>query len=202
MNSRSPSARSETNASAVRACPVKRKGPMSTPPSARVCARNRPNGSSPTLPMKALLTPSRASPTATLAGAPPGAFLNAGASIRLVPVTVGTKSISSSPRQTTSGIMHRLAATAWRAGARRSMAQPGLLRAERHPAGRDRDRSRRRLAPGIDRDDATPSRAWESGPRGDRLGRIRTIALPRLTAGIGSWRRLDFALPGASAECG
>jgi hypothetical protein len=37
-----------------------------------------------------------------LAGAPPGAFLNAGASINETPDTVGTKSISNSPKQTTS----------------------------------------------------------------------------------------------------
>lgn len=41
-------------------------------------------------------------PTATLAGAPPGAFLNAGASAKESPLIVGTKSISISPKQTTS----------------------------------------------------------------------------------------------------
>lgn len=40
-------------------------------------------------------------PTATFAGAPPGAFLNAGASARDSPLVVGTKSISISPKQTT-----------------------------------------------------------------------------------------------------
>lgn len=42
-------------------------------------------------------------PTATLAGAPPGAFLNAGASAKERPLVVGTKSISISPKQTTCG---------------------------------------------------------------------------------------------------
>src|SRR3712207_1358631 len=56
------------------------------------------------MPMNALATPSRASPTATLAAAPPGAFWNAGASIKPVPVTVGTKSIKRSPTQTTSAM--------------------------------------------------------------------------------------------------
>lgn len=41
-------------------------------------------------------------PTATLAGAPPGAFLNAGASANESPLVVGTKSISISPKQITS----------------------------------------------------------------------------------------------------
>jgi hypothetical protein len=40
-------------------------------------------------------------PTATLAGAPPAAFLNAGASANESPLVVGTKSISISPKQTT-----------------------------------------------------------------------------------------------------
>lgn len=42
-------------------------------------------------------------PTATLAGAPPGAFLNAVDSANESPLTVGTKSISNSPKQTTCG---------------------------------------------------------------------------------------------------
>jgi hypothetical protein len=54
-----------------------------------------------TLPTKAALPPSLAMPTATLAGAPPGAFLNAGASANDTPPTVGTKSINISPKQTT-----------------------------------------------------------------------------------------------------
>ena len=66
-----------------------------------VSARKWPNGSSPTMPQKALATPSRARPTATLAAAPPGAFWKAGASTRPVPVAVGTKSINRSPTQTT-----------------------------------------------------------------------------------------------------
>lgn len=55
-----------------------------------------------TFPMKADEPPRRAIPTATLAGAPPGAFLNAGASASESPLVVGTKSISISPKQTTS----------------------------------------------------------------------------------------------------
>ena len=55
-----------------------------------------------TFPIKADEPPSRAIPTATLAGAPPGAFLNAGASANETPLTVGTKSINNSPKQTTS----------------------------------------------------------------------------------------------------
>ena len=47
--------------------------------------------------------PRRAIPTATLAGAPPGAFLKAGASANATPLTVGTKSISNSPKHTTCG---------------------------------------------------------------------------------------------------
>lgn len=56
-----------------------------------------------TFPIKADEPPRRAMPTATLAGAPPGAFLNAGASANEIPLTVGTKSISISPKQTTRG---------------------------------------------------------------------------------------------------
>lgn len=55
-----------------------------------------------TFPTKAEEPPSRAIPTATLAGAPPGAFLKAGASDSDNPLTVGTKSISISPKHTTS----------------------------------------------------------------------------------------------------
>jgi hypothetical protein len=54
-----------------------------------------------TFPINADEPPSRAIPTATLAGAPPGAFLNAGASDNESPLMVGTKSISISPKQTT-----------------------------------------------------------------------------------------------------
>ena len=57
-----------------------------------------------TLPTKAALPPSLAIPTATLAGAPPGAFLNAGASASESPPTVGTKSISNSPKHTTNSL--------------------------------------------------------------------------------------------------
>lgn len=55
-----------------------------------------------TLPIKAEEPPNLAIPTATLAGAPPGAFLKAAASASEVPLTVGTKSINISPKQTTS----------------------------------------------------------------------------------------------------
>lgn len=56
-----------------------------------------------TFPMKAEDPPRRAMPTATLAGAPPGAFLKAGDSASESPLIVGTKSISISPKQTTRG---------------------------------------------------------------------------------------------------
>ena len=58
-----------------------------------------------TLPMKADEPPSLEIPTATLAGAPPGAFLKAGASASDTPPTVGTKSINISPKQTTSDLV-------------------------------------------------------------------------------------------------
>lgn len=54
-----------------------------------------------TLPIKADEPPNLDIPTATLAGAPPGAFLNAGASASDTPPTVGTKSINISPKHTT-----------------------------------------------------------------------------------------------------
>ena len=54
-----------------------------------------------TFPTKAEEPPSLETPTATFAGAPPGAFLKAGASASETPPTVGTKSISISPKQTT-----------------------------------------------------------------------------------------------------
>ena len=57
-----------------------------------------------TLPTKADDPPSLDIPTATLAGAPPGAFLKAGASASDTPPTVGTKSIKISPKQTTSAL--------------------------------------------------------------------------------------------------
>ena len=55
-----------------------------------------------TLPIKADEPPSFDMPTATLAGAPPGAFLKVDASASETPPTVGTKSINISPKQTTS----------------------------------------------------------------------------------------------------
>ena len=55
--------------------------------------------------MKADELPSLEIPTATLAGAPPGAFLKAGASASDTPPTVGTKSINISPKQTTSDLV-------------------------------------------------------------------------------------------------
>lgn len=55
-----------------------------------------------TFPMKADEPPNLDMPTATLAGAPPGAFMKAGASANETPPTVGTKSINISPKQTTS----------------------------------------------------------------------------------------------------
>lgn len=51
--------------------------------------------------MKAEEPPSLETPTATLAGAPPGAFSKAGASARETPETVGTKSINISPKEIT-----------------------------------------------------------------------------------------------------
>lgn len=55
-----------------------------------------------TLPTKAEEPPSLDTQTATLAGAPPGAFLKAGASASETPATVGTKSINISPKEITS----------------------------------------------------------------------------------------------------
>lgn len=54
-----------------------------------------------TFPMNAEDPPKREIPTATLAGAPPAAFLNAGDSASETPFIVGTKSISISPKHTT-----------------------------------------------------------------------------------------------------
>ena len=58
-----------------------------------------------TLPIKADEPPNFDMPTATLAGAPPAAFLKAGASASETPPTVGTKSINISPKQTTSELL-------------------------------------------------------------------------------------------------
>lgn len=51
--------------------------------------------------MKADEPPNLDMPTATLAGAPPAAFLKATASARETPEATGTKSMISSPKQTT-----------------------------------------------------------------------------------------------------
>jgi len=58
-----------------------------------------------TLPIKADEPPNLDIPTATLAGAPPGDFLKAGASASDTPPTVGTKSINISPNETTSELV-------------------------------------------------------------------------------------------------
>lgn len=65
-----------------------------------------------TLPIKAAEPPSLEIPTATLAGAPPGAFLKAGASASETPATVGTKSISISPKQTTIDLLSFISGSA------------------------------------------------------------------------------------------
>lgn len=57
------------------------------------------------MPIKADEPPNLDMPTATLAGAPPGAFLKAGASASETPDIVGTKSINISPKQTTSELL-------------------------------------------------------------------------------------------------
>ncbi|KAI4338843.1 hypothetical protein MLD38_023851 [Melastoma candidum] len=59
-----------------------------------------PNSSSPSFPTKAALPPILVTAMATLAGAPPGALRNPGASARETPDTVGTKSMSISPKLT------------------------------------------------------------------------------------------------------
>lgn len=55
-----------------------------------------------TLPIKAAEPPNLDIPTATLAGAPPAAFLKPSASARETPAVIGTKSINISPKQTIS----------------------------------------------------------------------------------------------------
>lgn len=55
--------------------------------------------------MKAELPPSLAMAQATLAGAPPGALMKAGASANDTPDAVGTKSISISPNEITNEAM-------------------------------------------------------------------------------------------------
>ena len=100
MNSRSPSARRVTKASAVRAPWSKVMPSARTPFSLRIPASMWPNSSSPSLPTKAALPPSRDTAMATLAGAPPGALRKPGASARDTPETVGTKSMSISPKLT------------------------------------------------------------------------------------------------------
>lgn len=69
----------------------------------RTACKSNQQISNDTFPIKADEPPRRAMPTATLAGAPPGAFLNAGASANESPLIVGTKSISISPKHTISG---------------------------------------------------------------------------------------------------
>ncbi|KAL0918868.1 hypothetical protein M5K25_010912 [Dendrobium thyrsiflorum] len=101
MNSRSPSSRRVTKASAVRA-PASKVTPLSqTPFSTRIAASMRPNSSSPSFPIKAARPPMRDMAIATFAGAPPAALMNPGASASDTPETVGTKSISISPKLTT-----------------------------------------------------------------------------------------------------
>ena len=100
MNSRSPSARRVTNASAVRA-PLSKLIPSSTTPfSLRIPASMWPNSSSPSFPTNAAFPPSLETAIATLAGAPPGALRNPGASASDTPDAVGTKSMSISPNET------------------------------------------------------------------------------------------------------
>ena len=77
----------------------------STEFSAIVALRNSPKGSSPILPTNPDDTPRRARPTATLAGAPPGAPTRGGQLDRLKSLAVDTKSMRSSPMQTAFGML-------------------------------------------------------------------------------------------------
>lgn len=108
MNSRSPSDLRVTNANAVLACLSNLIPVLSTLFSLRMLANMWPNSSSPTLPRKPADPPNFDTQTATFAGAPPGAFLNPGASASETPETVGTKSIKSSPKHTTCGFFFLL----------------------------------------------------------------------------------------------
>ncbi len=69
--SRSPDWERVTKASIVRACLENETARVSTPNPDSAAASPRPKGSSPTLPIKPASFPSRESPAATLAGAPP-----------------------------------------------------------------------------------------------------------------------------------
>ncbi|KAH9617119.1 hypothetical protein KSS87_001843 [Heliosperma pusillum] len=102
MNSRSPSDFNVTNANAVLA-PSSKQIPSSTTPFCfKIAANMRPNSSAPSFPAKAAFPFIFATAIATFAGAPPGALRNPGASARETPEIVGTKSISISPKDTTS----------------------------------------------------------------------------------------------------
>ncbi|KAG9152598.1 hypothetical protein Leryth_021925 [Lithospermum erythrorhizon] len=100
MNSLSPSALKVTKAKAVLAPLSKQIPSPQTPFSFNIPANMCPNSSSPNFPTKAESPPRRVTAIATLAGAPPGAFRNPGASDKETPDSVGTKSISISPKLT------------------------------------------------------------------------------------------------------
>ena len=92
----------ETKASAVCAASVKRSGEMSTPACASVSARKRPKPSSPDHTHEGARHAEAHEARGDIRGGAPGGLLEHLAMPRSWPVRVGTKSISSSPKATTS----------------------------------------------------------------------------------------------------
>ena len=103
-----PSDRVATNASVVRHPAPEMRHDVLTPFSSSVFRRKFPNGSSPTLPMNPESIPTLDNPTATFAGAPPGALVNPAHSARDLSVVVETKSMTNSPIHRALDIFHRL----------------------------------------------------------------------------------------------
>ena len=103
-----PSDRVATNASVVRQPDPEINPDVSTRFSSSVVRRKSPNGSSPTLPINPDVSPSLDNPTATFAGAPPGALVKPEHSARDLSVVVETKSMTNSPIHRALHIFHQI----------------------------------------------------------------------------------------------
>ncbi|BAS96922.1 Os06g0232233 [Oryza sativa Japonica Group] len=148
--------------------------------------------------MKADDPPRRAIPTATLAGAPPGAFLKADASANDTPLTVGTKSMSNSPKHTTCGELlvpgvPSLFETALvqTADDVRSGARNAALRGRAAAAGREQRKMRPALKQG--RREVVGSRPAVKGGGG---GGAAWRAIPELR--MRRWRSREYGRRGAA----
>src|SRR5262245_25469862 len=147
---------------------------VSTPSFSSAATRKAPNSSAPTRVMSPARTPSRASPTATLAGAPPTWRSKRSTSRSSVPRTSGKKSTITSPNERTStmGQLLQELERAERGG--EVGAEERVQRLARRQLGRGRGRARGGVGEAARADEQQPL-AGLGGERPQRAARITTV---------------------------